>query len=135
MAEGVASVAFVRRMGLTKANEALLMSRKIGCQELVGCGFVNAVFAEGGGDPETGTGGFSSERFLERVLTEVRDRLGEHLNRDSLVGVKKLIRGPMMQDLERANVEEVHAGLGMFVKGAPQKEFAAISSGKKRHKL
>lgn len=40
-AEGAASRSFVRRLGVSKANEALLMSRRISCEDLVASGFVN----------------------------------------------------------------------------------------------
>lgn len=43
VAEGGASRAFVKRLGIAKANEALIMSKRIGVEELVGCGFVNGI--------------------------------------------------------------------------------------------
>lgn len=43
MAEGGASRAFVQRLGISKANEALIMSRRIEVGELLRCGFVNGI--------------------------------------------------------------------------------------------
>lgn len=43
VAEGGASRAMVHRMGVSKANEALLMSRRIPASELLACGFVNKI--------------------------------------------------------------------------------------------
>ena len=63
VAEGGASQGLVMRMGLGKATEALLMSRKISCEEMVACGFVNKVFE--GRDRE------DSEGFLKKVIEEV----------------------------------------------------------------
>ncbi|KAF2734879.1 peroxisomal d3,d2-enoyl-CoA isomeras-like protein [Polyplosphaeria fusca] len=127
VAEGGASVGFVRRLGISKANEALIMSKRISCEELVQTGFVNKVVDVGGRD--------KSDEFLAEVLREVDERLGEHLNQDSLLKIKALIRKPEMERLDRQGVEEVFAGLGRFLKGEPQEEFRKIASGEKKHKL
>jgi len=125
--EGGASIGLVQRMGLTKANEALIMSRKIPCDELVACGFVNKVFA--------GKDQHDSEGFLKQVLQEVDDKLGEHLNQESLIKIKELIRRPSLESLEAQGVREVAEGMQRFVMGAPQEEFRKIASGQKKHKL
>ena len=127
VAEGGASYGFVQRMGISTANEALLMSRKIMCEKLVHCGFVNKVFK--GKDEK------DSDGFLKLVLEEIDDKLGNHLNAKSLVGIKKLIRAPYEEALEAQGVREVMAGMGVFLAGAPQAEFRKLASGEKRHKL
>jgi len=127
VAEGGASFGLVQRMGITKANEALIMSRKIPCDELVACGFVNKVFS--GKDQN------DAEGFLKQVLAEIDDKLGEHLNQESIVKIKQLIRAPYLEALEAQGVREVMEGMGRFVVGAPQEEFKKIASGAKRHKL
>ncbi|KXJ94287.1 ClpP/crotonase-like domain-containing protein [Microdochium bolleyi] len=121
VAEGGASHAFVQRLGIAKANEALIMSKRISCDELVAVGYVNKVF--------------QPENFLQDVYKEIDERLGEHLIGSSLTGIKALIRGPERDLLDKQNVQEVFAGLDRFVQGIPQREFAAVASGKKRHKL
>ncbi|KAF9701240.1 hypothetical protein EKO04_000183 [Ascochyta lentis] len=126
VAEGNASFAFVKRLGISKANEALIMSKRISCEELVQTGFVNRVFDVGSKD---------SPKFLEEVLKEVDDRLGDHLNGESLIKIKALIRKPDMDTLDRQGVEEVFGGLNRFLKGVPQEEFRKIASGEKKHKL
>ncbi|RWA09875.1 hypothetical protein EKO27_g5240 [Xylaria grammica] len=126
VAEGGASQAFVQRLGISKANEALIMSKRISADELVATGYVNKIFACEKGDDAA---------FMRQVLHEVDDRLGEHLNGDSLTGIKALIRKPEREILDRQTVAEVFAGLDRFVKGIPQKEFQKIASGQKRHKL
>ncbi|KAI1618417.1 enoyl-CoA hydratase [Exophiala viscosa] len=125
--EGGASIGLVQRMGLTKANEALIMSRRIPCDELVASGFVNKVFS--GKDQN------DSEGFLKQVLAEVNDKLGEHLNQESLIQIKELIRRPYLESLEAQGVREVIGGMQRFVSGAPQEEFRKVASGEKRHKL
>ena len=126
VAEGNASTAFVERLGVAKANEALIMSKRLSCAELVAAGFVNKVFEVAEGD---------DARFLELVLHEVDERLGAHLNADSLLGVKALIRRPARAAQDAQLVEEVLGGLKRFEEGSPQEEFRKLASGQKKHKL
>jgi len=126
VAEGGASRAFVQRLGISKANEALIMSKRITAEELLQVGFVNKIF---------NTGKDEQERFLGEVLKEVEDRLGDHLNSDSLLKVKALIRKPEREIMDQQNLAEVFGGLERFAAGVPQEEFRKIASGEKRHKL
>ena len=126
VAEGVSSHAFVQRLGISKANEALIMSKRISAEELLQVGFVNKIF---------NTGKDEHERFLAEVVKEVHERLGDHLNSESLVKVKELIRGPERKRLDAQNVAEVLGGLERLAAGIPQEEFRKIASGEKRHKL
>lgn len=126
VAEGGASRALVTRLGVSKANEALIMSKKITAEELLTTGFVNKVFpCEKGED----------EKFRELVLREIDETLGQHLIGDSLTGIKALIRRPERDILDAQNVAEVFAGHARFMSGVPQEEFRKIASGEKRHKL
>ena len=134
VAEGGASKAFVDRLGQSKANEALMMSRKVAIDDLVRTGFVNGVFEEGGGDQKTGKG-LDSNKFLERVIQEVEDKLGPHLNHYALLKIKALVKKPGRTQMDEAGVNELIGGLDVFMKGVPQGEFAKIASGQKRHKL
>ncbi len=125
--EGGSSVGFVQRLGISKANEALIMSKRISSEELAQTGFVNKIFR--GKDQN------DHEGFLRQVLDEVEDRLGEHLNQESLIKIKELIRRPYNERLEAQGAREVMEGMARFVSGAPQEEFRKIASGEKRHKL
>ncbi|KAH6605107.1 enoyl-CoA hydratase/isomerase [Trichoderma cornu-damae] len=127
VAEGGSSRALVTRLGPARANEALIMSKRITSAELERCGFVNSIFH--------GVGQGEDEKFRQMVLDEVDERLGEHLVGDSLVGIKKLIRGPEQNLVRLSNFNEVFAGLERLVTGVPQEEFRKIASGEKRHKL
>lgn len=129
VAEGGASRAFVERMGISKANEALIMSKRITCEELVATGYVNKVISAPSGKPD------DSEGFLKKVLEEVDERLGTHLNQSSLLKIKELIRRPEREILERQNGLEAFMGLERFMSGIPQEEFRKLASGEKRHKL
>jgi peroxisomal 3,2-trans-enoyl-CoA isomerase len=132
--EGGAALALVKRLGVSKANEALLMSRKVDASTMLATGYVNRIFSEGGGDKDTGKG-CDSQKFLERVMAEVNEMLGDHLNKESLLGIKKMVKSLDEGRMEKVGVREVMAGLERFVGGAPQREFEAIRKGEKRHKL
>lgn len=129
VAEGGASRAFVERMGISKANEALIMSKRITCAELEQTGFVNKVISAPSGNQT------DSEGFLGKVLEEVDERLGAHLNQSSLLKIKELIRRPGREELERQNGIEAFMGLERFLSGVPQEEFRRLASGEKKHKL
>lgn len=116
---------FVQRLGIAKANEALIMSKKIDIDDLVKTGYVNKVFDFKKGDP----------KFLEAVLHEVDERLGTHLIGSSLTGIKALIQRPFRKELDAQGVAEVFAGLDRFAAGIPQEEFRKLASGEKKHKL
>ncbi|KAI4142185.1 MAG: hypothetical protein LQ341_003274 [Variospora aurantia] len=126
VAEGGASYAFVQRLGISKANEALIMSKRITADEMLATGFVNKIFPVKTGAEET---------FLPQVLQEVKERLGDHLNSESLIKVKELIRKPERERMDGQTVAEVLGGLERLASGAPQEEFRKIASGEKRHKL
>ncbi|KAJ5669320.1 hypothetical protein N7462_010390 [Penicillium macrosclerotiorum] len=129
VAEGGASRAFVERLGIAKANEALIMSKRITCDELVAAGFVNKVIQAPSGNKE------DSDGFLKSVLAEVDDRLGTHLNQSSLLKIKELVRRPERELLDRQNGLEAFMGLERFLGGVPQEEFRKLASGEKKHKL
>ena len=104
--EGLASRSFVQRMGIAKANEALIMSKRITCEELVQTGFVNKVFE---------TKPNEHEKFLGLVLEEVEARLGSHLVPDSMTKIKAIIRKPDREGLDAQSVAEVFGGLDRFM--------------------
>ena len=128
VAEGGASRTFIERLGISKANEALIMSKRITCPELVQTGYVNKVFEE----VKPG----EDKKFIGLVEKEVRENLlGGNLNEGSLLKVKELIRRPGRQEHESQLVAEVMGGLERFADGIPQNEFRKVASGEKKHKL
>ncbi|UZP43539.1 hypothetical protein NXS19_011351 [Fusarium pseudograminearum] len=62
ISEGVSSIAFAERMGISKANEALILSKRISSKELLQAGFVNQIFD------------CPAESFRTEVLKEVKER-------------------------------------------------------------
>ncbi|KAF7593694.1 hypothetical protein BBP40_010986 [Aspergillus hancockii] len=123
--EGGSSLAFVRRLGISKAKEALLCSRKIAVEELLQTGFVNQILDAGGDE----------ERFRQMVLGEIQNRFGDHLVGSSVLEIKKLLREPDDRAFNSQAVKELFGGLHKFVQGVPQAEFKKIATGQKRHKL
>ncbi|PBP24821.1 ClpP/crotonase [Diplocarpon rosae] len=69
------------------------------------------------------------------VLQEVEDRLGGHLIGDSMTKIKALIRKLKFEAIDAQGIGQAFAGLERFQAGIPQKEFAKIASGVKKHKL
>ncbi|KAF3906450.1 hypothetical protein ABW20_dc0105805 [Dactylellina cionopaga] len=112
VAEGGASFTFTRRMGYGLASEALLASKKITADRLFAAGFVNKIFDEK-----------DSDKFNEAVLKHLQSELGDHLNQESIVLIKKLVRDAYMKGFEEANVLEIAGGVERFMKGVPQEEF------------
>lgn len=125
VSEGNASIGFVQRLGIAKANEALIMSRKINIDDLVQTGYVNKVF-------DSKKGGLN---FLDNVLQEIDETLGCHLVGSSLTKIKALIQKPLRERLDAQAVAEVLGGLERFAAGIPQEEFRKLATGAKRHKL
>ncbi|RFU26558.1 hypothetical protein B7463_g9777, partial [Scytalidium lignicola] len=125
VAEGGSSWAFVQRLGISKANEVLLMSKRIVSEELVHCGFVNRVF-------ETDKTG---NTFLEQVVREINERLGENLNGESLLKIKALVREPYCRTLDAQMMLEMLGNVERYMQGIPQEAFKNIATGKKKHKL
>lgn len=121
VAEGGASYGFVQRMGIAKASEALIQSRRIPADQLVNVGFINKIFP-----PET---------FMDDVWKEIESTMGPHLVGSSMLRIKQLIRHRQQREMDEQNVLELFEGLERQVQGIPQREFEKIRTGAKRHKL
>lgn len=121
VAEGGASYGFVQRMGIAKASEALIQSRRIPAEQLLNIGFVNKII--------------QPEAFLDDVLKEIDDTMGPHLVGSSMLRIKALIRHRQQREMDEQNVVELFEGLDRQVQGIPQREFEKIRTGAKRHKL
>lgn len=131
VAEGGSSVAFVQRLGPGKAAEALIMSKRLTAAELVQANFINEILGKDIDPKDPG----ADKKFLAEVLNEVDERLGSHLNSDSLVKIKQLLKAGPREEVDKGNYRELFEGMDRFVKGIPQEEFRKVASGEKRHKL
>lgn len=126
VAEGAASYTLLRRLGLSKANEALLMSKPIPAQDLKQLGFLNELY------PKSQFA--STEDFNAHVQKEIRDRM-YGLNEESVLLIKKQIRTTLSQDAKAANHDEVIGGVNRFADEIPQKRFDALKKKSISHKL
>jgi Delta3-Delta2-enoyl-CoA isomerase len=106
------------------------MSKRLTSAELLHVGFVNKIFDVG--NPKDAD---FSDKFLKEVLNEVNERLGDHLNSESLIKIKWLIREPLKKTMDAQGVAEVFGGMERFMSGVPQEEFRKVASGEKKHKL
>ncbi|BGO99782.1 3,2-trans-enoyl-CoA isomerase [Rhodotorula toruloides] len=120
--EGGASQSLIQRMGLAKANEALLFGKKLSAQELHQNGFFNGLFPP---QPDTS--------FRKALLASLEQQLAG-LELDAIVKSKQLIRAAL-PDPEQANAREVFAGAERFATGKPQARFAQLASKQMRHKI
>jgi Delta3-Delta2-enoyl-CoA isomerase len=118
------SVTAVQKLGISLANEALLMGRKIEVERLKKNGFVRKVIEA-----------HSSDEFLEGVMDDLSDVLGDHLNGESLLRIKALINHPRREVLQAQSVAEAFAGLERLTSGVVAEEMRKIRSGEKKHKL
>jgi peroxisomal 3,2-trans-enoyl-CoA isomerase len=123
ISEGVSSIAFVERMGISKANEALILAKRLTSKELLETGFVNKIFD------------CAPEDFRRVILQEVKERFHDGLNASSMLQIKKMIRQRSRRELDAQNVDEVFGALERNVQGIPQKEFEKMRKGLKKHKL
>lgn len=102
------------------------MGKKITASEMLQVGFINKIINTAKDEPEN---------FLEEVIREVEDKLGDHLNNQSLLKIKALIRKPERAVLDGQAAAEFFGLTEMFALGIPQEEFRKIASGEKKHKL
>ncbi|TPX30702.1 hypothetical protein SmJEL517_g05798 [Synchytrium microbalum] len=118
-AEAGSSAAYVQRMGVGAASEALLLGRRFTAKELVPLGFVNRAFPDASFKEET-----------SKILADAV----ENLNPNSLRITKALIRDSLKPAVHQANDKEAHALVERTLSGEPAIQFAkkAASIGQKK---
>ncbi|KAI6005982.1 ClpP/crotonase-like domain-containing protein [Pisolithus albus] len=143
--EGGASVNFVNRMGLAKANEVMIFSKKMTAQELLGCGFVKYSHS-----PLCR----SLKRFLMPVFQQNLSRrcllnrsmplFGdiyipelEGLDLMSVLAVKYLIKAGLAEknNPDALNLRESYVQAERFRSGVPSLRFGMLARKEIRHKL
>ena len=105
-AEGGSTALFSRRLGFKVAAEALIMSKRIHCDELVRCGFINEVF-------DTGK---DSDKFMDKVLAVVDENLPAKLDAISMLEVKFLMRKHDLPLLASRTIEETLGVVGSLAR-------------------
>jgi peroxisomal 3,2-trans-enoyl-CoA isomerase len=123
--EGGASVNFINRMGLARANEVLMFNKKKNAQELFECGFVNKIF------PSQPT-----ELFHAAVRDHLLDEL-DGLDHSSVLTIKVLLKAGLSEknNPDAVNLRESYAQAERFVTGVPTRRFGMISRKEIKHKL
>ncbi|KIP09105.1 hypothetical protein PHLGIDRAFT_29221 [Phlebiopsis gigantea 11061_1 CR5-6] len=123
--ESGSSVTFVRRLGIAKANEALILGKKLTAQELLESRFVNKIFPK---QP--------LEAFQAAVKKQVQDDL-DSLEPSAVLQVKSLIRYACEEQnsIDSANLRESYAQAARLAGGIPRERFAQIARKEIKHKL
>ncbi|GMM37560.1 dodecenoyl-CoA isomerase [Saccharomycopsis crataegensis] len=127
VSEGATSVTLFQRLGVTRANEALLLSRRIPGRELKEAGVVVTSFSND--KNKLGT-----EEFNEAVINNMKSRL-QGLNFDSIKLIKKLIGDNWRQKIDSSNINEGVEGLRRFLTGIPGEKFQQLAKRQLKHKL
>ncbi|KAG1731935.1 ClpP/crotonase-like domain-containing protein [Suillus lakei] len=123
--EGGASVSFVNRMGIAKANEVLILNKKISASEMLECGFINKIFPSN-----------STEEFHSAVHQHLKKEL-DGLVPASIFAIKTLIKAGLndKNDFHAVNLRESYAQADRFSSGIPGERFRKIAKKEIRHKL
>ncbi|AOA60422.1 3,2-trans-enoyl-CoA isomerase, involved in beta-oxidation of unsaturated fatty acids [Komagataella phaffii CBS 7435] len=121
--EGSASASLVVKLGVAKANEAILMSKPITASELYRLGFLNELY-----DMQ------DVQEFNVKVERELEFRFNK-LVKQSVLDNKKLINATLLKQMEHSNVTEAIVGFNKWVKGIPQRRFRELAAKDLKHKM
>lgn len=124
-AEGGASRALKERLGVSKAKEALLMSRRIPSNELLACGFVNKIIKPTSSASDEDEA--SSAEFLEKVLKELEKDLGSHLNDSSLLDIKEQFCRDDRNTFGHVTMQEAYMAVEKITAGIPQEQMKKMA--------
>ncbi|EHK40828.1 uncharacterized protein TrAtP1_004187 [Trichoderma atroviride] len=128
-AEGGASRALRDRLGVAKAKEALMMSKRIPSDQLLACGFVNKILQPL--SQESSADGADPLEFLKQVLKELDKDLGSHLSDSSLLSIKQQFFRHDRRTYEHTSVQEAYTAVEKMCAGVPQKQMQRIAAAKK----
>ncbi|KAG1761584.1 ClpP/crotonase-like domain-containing protein [Suillus occidentalis] len=120
-----ASVSFVNRMGIAKANEVLILNKKISASEMLECGFINKIFPSN-----------STEEFHSAVHQHLKKEF-DGLVPASVLAIKALIKAGLndKNNFHAVNLRESYAQAERFSSGIPAERFGKIAKKEIRHKL
>ncbi|KAJ8594311.1 ClpP crotonase [Rhizopogon salebrosus TDB-379] len=123
--EGGASVSFVNRMGIAKANEVLILNKKITASEMLQCGFINKIIPSK-----------STEEFHSAVHEHLVKEL-DGLAPASIRAIKSLIKAGLNEknNFDAVNLRESYAQAERFSSGIPAERFGQIARKEIKHKL
>ncbi|GJE87194.1 ClpP/crotonase-like domain-containing protein [Phanerochaete sordida] len=123
--EAGSSVNFVRRLGIAKANEVLILGKKLTSQDLLDTGFINKIFNE---QPV--------EAFQAAVRKHVQEEL-DSLDHSACLHVKQLIKAGLAEsnNPDAVNLRESYAQAARIASGVPAERFGKIARKEIKHKL
>lgn len=121
--EGSCAATLVQRLGISVANEALLLSRPIFARRLESLGFVNKIY-----NVE------DTEKFNDLVLEDFWNMIKD-LHFDSVRDIKKIIKSTYIQEWQSVNAQEVVGGLFKWLEHVPQTKFKKVAGRQLKHKL
>ncbi|ODQ82894.1 hypothetical protein BABINDRAFT_56966 [Babjeviella inositovora NRRL Y-12698] len=122
--EGAVSASLYKRLGFSKANEALLLAKPISGKELYRLGFINKFYLNTK----------SVEDFNDQVVADLQESISG-LYGPSILEIKGLIKDNYLFDYERANSREVIQGFDKWVAGIPQQRFMEVATKQRKHKM
>lgn len=123
VSEGAAAATAVQRLGLSVANEALLLSRPIPVKRLYERGLVNKIYNLK-----------DTNKFNDLVLEEFWSN-AKNLEHQSIIDIKKIVKSSYLKNLESINAQEVIGGLSKWIQNIPQQKFRKIAQRTIKHKL
>lgn len=123
--EGSTSITLARRLGWSKASEALLLAKKIPGEDCAQNGLINKHF----------TGQSKSTEDFNKAIHELIQDSTESLHEDSIFGIKKLMKLGRDPAINYANSQEVVKGFNKWIEGVPQMRFAELANKERKHKI
>ncbi|CAH6720478.1 3,2-trans-enoyl-CoA isomerase [[Candida] jaroonii] len=126
VAEGATSVTLFKRLGWSKASEAILFSRPIPGKELKALGFINQSY----NDYNFKTTEEFNEQIYKDVLGDFQD-----LHEDSIFKNKQLLKANRDGAIDAANSNEVVTGFYKWIEGVPQSRFVQLAQKDIKHKM
>lgn len=123
--EAGSSVTFVRRLGVTKANEVLLLGKLLTSKEMLDSGFVNEIFPSQ-----------SPASFHESVRAHIMGRLAG-LDSNAVTSIKSLIQAGLQEqnNMDMVTMREGYLQAGIVASGVPRRRIARMAKGGRKAKL
>lgn len=129
-------------MGIAKANEVLMLGRKMTSQDLLDYRFVKYALSSSPLSVRTYT--FSSKIFPDQPVESFHAAVRKHvladlegLDHSAVLQVKQLVRTALNEqnNIDAANLRESYAQAERLASGAPRERFAQIARKEVKHKL
>ncbi|ODV94669.1 hypothetical protein PACTADRAFT_50532 [Pachysolen tannophilus NRRL Y-2460] len=121
--EGAVSRSLLKRIGISKTNEAILLSKPIYAKELYRLGFINKIY------------NLDNVKVFNNAVIEDINNVSKNLDHQSILDNKALISQDWKDDLSYSNQAEALAGFAKWCADIPQQRFKELASRGRKHKL